>query len=334
MQLQRSRRKWVIAAAVLAVIVPVSLALLSLSGVFSQSPTPESITAETVTWEIERPLGLLDIHQIVKKLYVDEVANFNLTLYVDDYGQDNWLQGGDTLDLGVYLAARVENGFVKNVNVTLYNDTQPSQVVWFELLERGQFDNLSVVDYSYFVASEQYVKSSVNLKGINKPSIVYFNSYLFWILKTANDKSHRITVSSEITYYNGTAYKKVALPIVLRVIADAGSSFETARTIGFGNHTGFISWGDDMEDYYKIWLDQNQVVSVQLSMPEFSAGLYLDLYLYSPDYSLVANSTSRKPDSVEQITYTINQSGYWYIQVSNPPAGFTLYTLSIEAEQP
>jgi hypothetical protein len=334
MQLQGSHRKWVLSVTVLAVIVPVSLAFLSFNGFFSQSPTPESMAAETVMWEIERPSELLDVHQIVKNLYVDEVANFNLTLRVDNYGQEDWLYGGDTLCLGVYVASRVENGFVKNVNVTLYNDTQPSQVVWFELVEKGQFDNLSVVDYSYFVASEQYVKSFVNLKGINKPSIVYFNSYLFWILRTANNESHRITVSSEITYYNGTAYKKVALPIVLRVIADDGNSFETARTIGFGNHTGFVSWGDDMEDYYKIWLDQNQMVSIQLSIPKPSAGLYLDLYFYSPDYSLAANSTSRQLDSIEQITYTINQSGYWYIQVSNPPAAFTLYTLSIETEQP
>lgn len=336
--MEKSRRKWVILTATIAIIVPLSLVMLSLNGFFSQLPTPEGITAETVTWEIERPSVLLAIHQVAENIYTNEEASLNLTVYVDGYDEEDWMYGSDdTFTLSVSVSAKVGNGFVKNVNITFYNDTQPSQVEWVNWYElngqahyRGQFENLSVADYSQYRESEQYMKASTNLEGVNKPSVVYFNSYLFWILRTANDKSHQITVASEITYYNGTAYKRVVLPMMLRVIADAGDSFETARTISFGNHTGFIHWGDDPEDYYKIWLNQNQVVSMQLSMPE-PRGLYLDLYLYSPDGSLVANSSSRKPDSIEQITYTLNQSGNWYIQVSNPPSAFTLYTLSIEA---
>ncbi len=341
MEKQKSRRKWVISSVAIAIIVPVSLVMLSLNGFFSQSPTPEGITAETVTWEIERPSEMPDIHQVAENAYTNEEASLNLTIYVGGYIEEMMDYGdNDFLYMNVSVAAEVGNGFVKNVNITFYNDTQPSQVRWanwYRLNGRlhytGQFENLSVADYSQYRESEQYMKASTNLEGINKPSAVYFNAPAHWILRTANDKSHQITVASEITYYNGTAYKKVVLPIVLRVIADAGDSFETARTISFGNHTGFIHWGDDPEDYYKIWLDEDQVVSMQLSMPE-PRGLYLDLYFYSPDGSLVVNSSSRKPDSIEQITYTINQSGNWYIQVSNPPSAFTLYTLSIEAKQP
>jgi len=341
MEKQRSRRKWVISATVIAIVIPVSLVMLSLNGFFSQSPTPETVTAEAVTWEIERPSEMLDIYQVAENLYTNWEAGFNLTVYVDDYDEECGMYGGyDCLPMNVSVAAKVGNGFVKNVNITFYNDTQPSQVRWANwyrlngrLYYTGQFENLSVADYSQYRESEQYMKASTNLKGVNKPSAVHFNAPAHWILRTANAKSHQITVASEITYYNGTAYKRVVLPIVLRVIADAGDSFETARTISFGNHTGFIHWGDDMEDYYRIWLDQNQVISIQLSMPE-PRGLYLDLYLYSPDGTLVANSTSRKPDSIEQITYAVNPSGNWYIQVSNPPSAFTLYTLSIKAEQP
>jgi len=340
--MEENRRKWIISVATIAIIVPVSLMVLSLNGFFSQSPTPEGITVETVTWEIERPSEMLGIHQIAENIYTNEEASLNLTIYLDDYDEECGMYGGyDSLAMNVSVAAEVGNGFVKNVNITFYNDTQPSQVRWADwyrlngrLHYTGQFENLSVADYSQYRESEQYMKASTNLEGINKPSAVYFNTPMHWILRTANDKSHQITVASEITYNNGTAYKRVVLPIVLRVIADADDSFETARTISFGNHTAFIHWGDDPEDYYRIWLDQNQVINIQLSMPEPPSGLYLDLYLYSPDGSLVANSTSRKPDSIEQITYTINQSGNWYIRVLNLPSGYNLYTLSIGAEQP
>jgi len=328
--MEKSRRKWVILIVTIAIIVPLSLVMLSLNGFFS-SATPENITAETVTWEIERPSEMLDIHQVAENAYTNEEASLNLTIYVDDYDEEDWTYGSDdTFTLSVSVSAKVGNGFVKSVNITFYNDTQLSQVALFEWSELGQFEDLSLIKYSHGWPSEQYVKASANLAGINNPSKIYFKAPTYWILRTANDKSHQITVASEITYYNGTAYKRVVLPIILRVIADAGDSFETARTISFGNHTAFIRWGDDPEDYYKIWLDEDQVVSIQLSMPE-PRGLYLDLYLYSPDGSLVANSSSRKPDSIEQITYTLNQSGNWYIQVSNPPSAFTLYTLSIEA---
>jgi hypothetical protein len=334
MERQKSRSRWVISVAVIAIIVPVSVMTLLLNGFFS-SATPECLTAETVTWEIERPSEMLDIHQVAENIYTNEEASLNLTVYVDGYDEQCGMYGGhDSLPMSVYVAAKVGNGFVKNVNIAFYNDTQPSQVDLFEWSELGQFENLSLIKYSHGWPSEQYVKASANLTGINNPSKVYFNAPTHWILRTANDKSHHLTVTSEITYYNGTAYKRVVLPIMLRVIADAGNSFETARTISFGNHTAFIHWGDDPEDYYKIWLDTNQVINIQLSMPRPSAGLCLDLYLYSPDGILVANSSSRKPDSIEQITYIINQSGNWYIQVLDPYAGYTLYALSIEAEQP
>ncbi|MDH5447801.1 MAG: PPC domain-containing protein, partial [Candidatus Bathyarchaeota archaeon] len=219
-----------------------------------------------------------------------------------------------------------------NVNVTFYDDIQPSKVYWFELEERGWFDNLSVVDYSHCRASEECVEASVYMDGVNQPRSIYFKASLTWKLKTANNESHQITVSSEITYYNGTAYRKVVLPIVLHVVADAGDCFETARTISFGNHTAFIEFIDDPEDWYMIWFEEGQSVSAMLIMQE-PRGLYLDLYLYNPDGTLVANSSSREPNGIEQITHTISQSGNWYIRVLNPSAAETLYTLSIEEEQ-
>jgi len=330
---QRSRRKWVISAAILAVIVPVSLVVLSLNGFFSHQPLVEEVVAETVAWEIERPSELLSVNQVTENIYENEEAFSNLTVHIYNYCEEDWEYGScDTLGMGVSVDANVEAGFVENVNVTFYDDIQPSKVYWFELEERGWFDNLSVVDYSHCRASEEHVEASVYMNGVNQPRHTHFKASLTWKLKTANNESHQITVSSEITYYNGTAYRKVVLPIFLRVIADAGGSFETARTIGFGSHTAFIHIIDDPEDWYRMWFDVGQTVSIQLSIQEPSQGLYLDLYLYNPDGTLVANSSSREPNNIEQITHTINQSGNWYIRVLDPYAGYTLYTLSIKEE--
>lgn len=69
---------------------------------------------------------------------------------------------------------------------------------------------------------------------------------------------------------------------------------------------------------------------MQLS-PQFSF-IDLDLYLYDPDQNLVASSLSKQFGAVEQITYTTNQRGWWYIQVVLIDAGFDIYSLSLEGD--
>jgi hypothetical protein len=322
----------VIGASFLAVIVLVSLVVLSLNGGFSRQPLVEEVVAEPVGWEIERPSELIGIDQVTENIYENEEASLNLTVHIYKYDEEDRGYGGcDTLGMGVSVAANVEAGCVEHINVTFYDDIQPSKMYWFELEQKGQFDNLSLVDYSHCRASEESVEASVYMNGVNQPRQIHFKASLTWKLKTTNNESHQITVSSEIAYYNGTAYKEVVLPIVLQVVADADDSFETARPIGFGSYTAFIEFIDDPEDWYKIWFEEGQSVSAMLILQE-PRGLYVDLYLYSPDGTLVVNSSSREPNGVEQITYAISQSGSWYIRVLNPSAAETLYTLSIKEE--
>jgi len=109
--------------------------------VFS-SATPENITAETVTWEIERPSEMLGIHQVAENIYTNREASLNLTVYVYGYNEEDGLYGSDdTLAVSISVAAKVESGFVKNVNITFYNDTQPSQVEWVNCARAFQFSS-------------------------------------------------------------------------------------------------------------------------------------------------------------------------------------------------
>lgn len=333
--------KWT-AIGLLFLVVPASLvAIFALSRILPQSLILENITTETVTWEIERPSTTVGIYQVSENSYRNNEASVNLSVYVDYYVEEMMDYGDDdVLSINVSIAARVEQGFVQSVNITFHNDTQPSQVEWFgwskwsNPYNWARLENLTLVDYEHWKPSGENVKATARMEGANHANNVYFNAPAHWIFRTQNDKSHQIMIASEITYHNGTAYKKVVLPMLLKVIADAGNTLETARTIGFGNHTAHIHLIDDPEDYYKVWFDEGQTIRILLSIPEPGRGLYLDLYLYDPNGNLTANSCSRKPNNIEQITYTINQSGYWFIRVLNPYAAETLYTLSIMAEQP
>jgi hypothetical protein len=97
----------------------------------------------------------------------------------------------------------------------------------------------------------------------------------------------------DFIYNNGTAFRKVVLPLKLRLASDAGDSFETAKEIGFGNYTGWASWlMHDTEDFYKIFLEEGENVRIQLSPKVLEMTIY-DLRLFNASGSLVESSCSK-----------------------------------------
>ena len=171
------------------------------------------------------------------------------------------------------------------------------------------------------------MKSYLKTVGVDQPSSVRLSNVFAWILRTPNNQSHQMEVTLELTYWDQTAYKKIVAPIILNIVADEDNSFETARVVNKGHHKAYVHIWDDPEDYYKIWLENRETVTMQLS-PQVSVDL--DLYLYDPSQNLAASSNSTQLGFVEQITYTANQPGWWSIRVVLIGAGFDVYSLSLE----
>lgn len=327
--------------ALLGIVVPVGLlATFRITGILQGPITiSETTTLETVKWEFERPNLLVNIRDRVENLYNADDVSMVYSILIGHYHEGPFTYDGvDYLSMAVNVTATALNGYIESVYVVYCEDHERSLVALLEKDNLIVLGNLSIQNLADAFAKQWLLKNDtkafMSLTGVDHPSSVYVYAPTHWILRSPNKQSHQMEIVSEVTYYNGTAYKKVVMSTILRVIADAGNSFEAARTIGFGNHTAFIHVIDDSEDYYKIRFDENQTISIQLSIREPRQGLYLDLYLYDPDENLVASSCSRKPNNIEKITYTVNQSGDWYIRVLNPYAGYTLYTLSIEVKQP
>jgi len=343
MEKQKSRRKWIISAAAIAIIVPVSLVTLSLNGFFSQSPTPETVTAETVTWEIERPFSTIPLKELVKNTYTDdEGASITLNLLVGHYIEDfDHYGGSDFISIRVNVSANVSKGFVKNVYVVFEENHTGPQVDWYELnalydkdyipFPQGLYirHNLYPEDHLKMVSTSG-VKAYLRLSGLNQPKSVLFLGPAHWILRSSHNQTHTLDFRVELTYYNNTHYVKAVLPARLVVWADAGDSFEAARTISVGDHRGFIGILDDPEDYYKIWIENGQTIQVRVS--SLIEPLDLDLYLYSPDLKPVANATEEEIElgTSEEISHIADDSGYWYIRVVNSYASYGWYQLSVK----
>jgi hypothetical protein len=347
MEKQKSRRKWIISAATIAIIVPISLAILSLNGFFSSQAVAENITAEAVTWEIERPLSTIPLKELVRNTYTDgEGASITLNLLVGHYIEDfDHYGGADFISIRVNVSASVSNGFVKSVYVVFEENHTGSQVDWFELnalydeytpFPQGLYirHNLCPEDHLQMVSTSG-VKAYLRLSGLNQPKSILFLGPAHWVLRSNHNQTHALDCRVELTYYNNTHYVKTVLPIEIVVWADAGNSFETARTISFGNHTGFIQWGDDPEDYYKIRLENGQAIQVMVYPVQPYAGIDFDLYLYNPNLNQVANATEEEIelDMLEEIRYTAEVSGCWYIRVVNSYASRGWYQLSVNINE-
>ena len=316
----------------LSVIIIVPVILLIGFTLMRESQTPETVMDETVTWEIERPDVDWDIWETVQNVYRDGDTNISFNVFVDDYDTNDPLPYMTPyLTIVVETRGNVSNGFVEGLRISFNENYNMSQV---NILEEPAYDSRAenlqtrnVVDYMDGTGGVgESLKGYVEAAGVNKPSNVYYLIWVDWILRSPENQSHSMEASLQLTYNNGTALKEAVLPIILKLSEDADDTLETAKEIGFGNYTGWIRITTDPEDFFKVWMDEGKTVKIQLS-PKPLLGKILELHFYNTSRDLVASACS---EIQEEITYTINQSGWWYIRVVNPHSGFTQYELSIQ----
>jgi len=342
--LERLRKKW-ISITLLSIVIPIGLLItFRLTGTLPEPQTPISVLAETISWQIDRPTMSVEIKDTVKNLYKNENISMIFTIDISHYSEGHSFYGGDDMvPFSVKVNCSVARGFVERVDLFLRDESNKTQVMLpynspVPFSER--LFNLSVEEwaqcFSYVHPPEGFkeklditnpLKSYLKTVGVDQPSSVRLSNVFGWILRTPNNQSHQLEVTLELTHWDQTAYKKIVAPIILNIVADEDDSFETARVVNKGHHKAYVHIWDDPEDYYKIWLENGETITMQLS-PQLSVDL--DLYLYDPGQNLAASSNSTQLGFVEQITYTANQSGWWYIRVVLIYAGFDVYSLSLE----
>jgi hypothetical protein len=325
----------------LAIIITISVILLTGFTLMHETQTPETVIGEAVTWEIERPTDIFGpMNEIVENTYSDDGCSILFNVSIPHYDDSDWRWGGSaSLFLDACMEANVSEGFVDGLSISFNENYNWSQIdVWKDTpLESENLETRSVVDCAdkagWTGGLGESLKGCVAAVGVKKPGHVCYRISVDWILQSPQNQSHSMEASLQLTYNNGTTLKEVILPVVLKVASDAGDTLETAKEIGFGNYTGWHHILIDPEDFYKVWMEEGKTVKIQFSQKP-PLGTIFDLYLYNTSCDLVASSCSKIRNHIEEITYTINQTGWWYIQVVNSHAGFGLYTLSIQEAEP
>ncbi len=240
--------------------------------------------------------------------------------------------GSDTITMQVNITASTSEGFISLINIPFWEEYERSQIDFFEENAWPKYyahvENLSITcHYDFLGKYGGGLKAFVELAGVNSPKSVSFGCFVNWILRSPQNYTNQLEVRFELIYFNGTAYKRIVQPFLLQAGPDDNNSFETATEISVGKEYSRLYIGpNDVDDYYKVYLNEGQTISIQFFKWLPGAAANTDMELYSPDGKLAIRSPH---DYIHTITYTINSSGYWFIKV-HWIRNLGFYTLTIE----
>lgn len=199
--------------ALLSIVVPMSLlATFRLTGILKGPiKISETTTLEALKWEFERSSQTVTIEDMLRSSYSSNELSAALHLEVVDYLQHTGAIDYDSVRIVVSINSTTKPKVsMESVHVIIGEDSRDSRVNWDS--SDFYFKNLSLIERT------DYAEAIVRLAGINHPSHIYFSATAFWKLPSLNIRTHQIEALYELTYYNGTAYKKIIQPFELRIL--------------------------------------------------------------------------------------------------------------------
>lgn len=318
----------------LSVIAPMGLlATFRLAGILKEPLTiSENKTLDAVSWSVERPAASIHIGDLLRHFYDGDVS-VNYAVFIDDYLGVSWDYGGsDVINMQINVTASIGKGFIYSANITFWENYKSSFVNFFEDIAWPKYyayvENLSIISRKDWLI-EPGLKAFVELAGLNNPKSVSFSCFVDWVLRSPQNYTHQLEVRFELVYFNGTAYKRLTQPCMLKIGPDDNNSFEKAEEIAAGKTYRFYIGPNDKNDYYKVYLNEGCTANIEFLNWQTITVANCYLKLYSPDRKLSASTTY---NYTHTITHQINYSGYWFIQV-HWGAGFGFYTLTLKATQ-
>jgi len=297
-----SNRKW-LSLAVLAIIIPISvLTTFKLTGIIPEPPTiAETIEMKTVTLEFDRPFKDVKAPPIVNS-YVDENVLINVSTLSIEYGEQSAFNNRDCVETSLWINTTAFHGFIYSAEFSCDVDN----VSW---VTDGYHYYINM--YNATVAEHDATANRIYYKFRVSNSPVAVRIPLNWIyLDGDGSVDHQLSLSVCTVHYNGTAYREVIIPLMIRVIRDVGGTFEDAKMLELGETFGSLDTGD-RSDIYAINLEKNQSVLMSLTLLWDSD---FNLYLYDQNLQELAAS-AQLGNQTETITYAIDATGIYYVRI-------------------
>ena len=209
------------ATLILSIMLPVSLlATFKMSGVLTEPQTPETVILEAVTWNMTRPTSFFTVDELVNNSYMDNDNRLlSAGVHFEEYFENmlGWPSDGDddVQLVGIHISVSVSVGFVCSF-VANFSDLDDHACVIFQTTASSmQLQNFTVKRIVNPLTSA-CLWASAN----NQSKEASLSALVYWVFLDQNNADHWMTVDFEITYFNGTAYRRVIMPFVLNVLAN------------------------------------------------------------------------------------------------------------------
>jgi hypothetical protein len=292
----------------------------------------QTTTLDPVRWEIVRPDGMeTGIDESLIANYENNVALepqiwvtqcFNSPLYGSYY-----------LEFLINVSATVQTGYVYSLNVTFMEDHNGS---YLDLDYPSSFviQNLTVASYEYLLKSEG-LKAFVALNSENQPKGVFFADTVDWWFFSPYNYTHSMEANVDLVYYNGSTFNRVIQPFILKIGPDNNNDFQHATEITVGNYSGMYVGNNDPVDYFKIQLDKGQDIALHVyGAPRIvnDPEPQLNVYVYDPEQNLFTETTGSGASFSgfsQELEFTSNSTGYWYIKVQGGQNTFGFYAMEV-----
>jgi hypothetical protein len=308
-------------ALLLSVIIPISLLTsFKLSGILRE---PLAITETNVLSaekaDFERPYGSALMNETLNAFYSQELISADLSICLTNFFSVFSLYGGsDVVNISTNVTTVVAQGFINNINITFLEEYQYSQI-WLREPQNwpsiyDDYENLMFIDYAHTLR-QKGLKAFMEFGGTNRPKSVHLSVQgVDWVLRTPKNHAHKLSINMELTYFNGTAYKKVVQPFQIQIAPDNNNSFEEAQTIAQGTYSKLYLGGYDWVDYYKIYVPRYCLIQVRAyeMMPEPQVHPDFNINLYDPERKWKTGSSSSNYSHT--VSYTADSAGEWFIQ--------------------
>lgn len=203
-------------ALLLSIMVPVSLLTsFKLTGLIAEPQTiAETTTLPPVYWEFPRINGTIGVYinDVLQATHVDDELSATLLLKIGKYSPQFYgFNEALSMCTNVTLSVTNSKAFIESVRITFYEDFESSAVEWNEPL--FECSNLHILDKKEGWKLPE--KAFINLSSINRSGNASFFGVLLWDLFSPHDYANLMKVTFEITYYNGTVFKKLVQPFQL-----------------------------------------------------------------------------------------------------------------------
>ncbi len=299
---------------VLSMIVPLGLlAGFKFAGVLPEPPTLVTVNTEPTSWEIDRPKMAIMVDDLVEKTFTNEEVSLKMGLHSLYWTEDHFdlmYLGRDGLEMTAFADADMKPGF----QASLYIRFCPAGNDSFVCVREDEIcqtrKNITVTRVKSIGTSQS--EASVQVKATNRT--MYFSNMAHWIFQNDNPEDHQLKIVFEFTYLNASIYKKVAIPMMLTILKDAGDTFEDSRQMQAGEYLRSLDNIDNI-DMYNITVQEGQTLTVTLTPPEDAN---YDLYIYNSNRETVANST-KDQNAQEFIAYTGMATQTYFVKVIQAP---------------